>query len=390
MPPPSFETSHSRTPEGSARQAKRSARPKTSRRVHKRAVSLAQGVPATSFDVIRSRAPLRISFCGGGTDVPPYPELFGGCVLSCAIDKYAFVSLRSRDDDSIHVHSSDLDRVAEFSGRSGPLAGTIDLAQTLFNRFATHSLDCYMSSDAPPGSGLGSSSAMIVALIGALARREGTHLSDYEVAELAYAVERTDLNIQGGMQDQYAATFGGFNFIEFTNEGVLVNPLRISEEALNELHCHLLLCYTGGTRVSSNILREQTANVVSQVPDVMTSLAELKDLTLELKRALLQNRFIEFGEILDRAWHLKKRLASGISTPPIDALYEIAKSAGAIGGKLLGAGGGGFLLVFAPFTRREAVRERLEFAGGKIVDFQFDPRGVRTWLATGDTWTDRA
>jgi D-glycero-alpha-D-manno-heptose-7-phosphate kinase len=205
---------------------------------------------------------------------------------------------------------------------------------------------------------------------------------------LAYAVERTDLHIEGGMQDQYEATFGGFNFIEFTKDGVLVNPLRISEDALNELHCHLLLCYTGGTRVSSNILHEQTANVVAQNADVMGSLAELKVLTVELKRALLQNHFVEFGEILDRAWHLKKRLAAGISTDSIDVLYDIAKSAGAIGGKLLGAGGGGFLLVFTPFTRRDKIRERLEAAGGKIVDFQFDPRGVRTWLAAGDTWID--
>jgi len=346
-------------------------------------------VPATSFDVVRSRAPLRISFCGGGTDVPPYPEQFGGCVLSCAIDKYAFVSLRTRHDDSIRVHSSDLNRVAEFRGGTTSLDGTIDLAQTIFNRFGTHSLDCYMSSDAPPGSGLGSSSAMIVALIAALARSEGRHLTDYEMAELAYAVERTDLHIQGGMQDQYAATFGGFNFIEFTREGVLVNPLRISEDALNELHCQLLLCYTGETRASTNILREQTANVVSHVPDVMDSLAQLKQLTLDLKRALLQNRFAEFGEILDQAWHLKKRLASGISNEGIDELYDIAKRAGAIGGKLLGAGGGGFLLFFAPFTRRDSVREHLERAGGKVVEFQFDPRGVRTWLAAGDTWIEQ-
>lgn len=320
--------------------------------------------------------------------MPPYPEQFGGCVLSCGIDKYAFVSLRSRRDETIRVHSSDLNRVAEFRSGAHALDGTIDLAQTIFNRFGAHSLDCYMSTDAPPGSGLGSSSAMIVALIAALARREGKHLSDYEMAELAYTVERADLGIQGGMQDQYAATFGGFNFIEFTREGVLVNPLRISEDTLNELHCHMLLCYTGSTRVSSNILREQTASVISHKPDVMDSLAELKVLTLELKRSLLQNRFLEFGEILDRAWHLKKRLASAISNPSIDELYTIAKQAGAIGGKLLGAGGGGFLLIFAPFTRREKVRERLEFAGGKIVDFQFDPRGVRTWLAAGDTWIE--
>ena len=352
-------------------------------------MDIAPGVPTSSFDVIRSRAPLRISFCGGGTDVPPYPEQYGGCVLSCAIDKYAFVSLRSRADETIRVHSSDLRRVVEFRSRAPALDGTIDLAQTIFNRFGTHSLDCYMSSDAPPGSGLGSSSAMIVALIAALARREARSLSDYEMAELAYAVERHDLNIAGGMQDQYEATFGGFNFIEFTKDGVLVNPLRISEDALNELHCHLLLCYTGGTRVSSNILAEQTANVVSHQRDVMASLAELKTLTIELKRALLQNHFVEFGEILDRAWHLKKRLASGISNDAIDELYDIAKNSGAIGGKLLGAGGGGFLLIFAPFTRRDKIRERLEARGGKVVDFQFDPRGVRTWLAARDTWVEQ-
>ncbi len=347
------------------------------------------GLAVAGNGVVRSKAPLRISFCGGGTDVPPYPETHGGCVLSCTIDKFAYVSIRRRDDDRIRVTSLD-QRVDMEYNRADTVGGDgkLDIAHSIFRRFGSLSIECFMQSNAPPGSGLGSSSTMIVALIAALARYRGLDFTRYETAQLAYKVEREDLRIVGGMQDQYAAAFGGFNFIEFTKDGVVVNPLRISEDALNELHYHLLLCYTGSTRLSSNILKEQTNNVTTGVTAVMDSLAQLKALTVDLKQALLRGRFAEFGDLLDQAWWLKKTLASAISNDQIDELYDVAKSNGAIGGKILGAGGGGFLLLFVPFTRRERIATAMEAAGGKVVDFQFDGAGVRTWSATDTTWTD--
>lgn len=335
-------------------------------------------------DVVRCQAPLRISFCGGGTDVPPYPELYGGCVLSCTIDKYAYVSVRSHSSQSVRVESRDLKRVIEFASHEDD--GEPDLAKSIIRRFGETSLDCYMHSDAPPGSGLGSSSAMIVALIGALAQRNACDLTAYEVAELALKVERQDLQIAGGLQDQYAAAFGGFNFIEFSKDGVVVNPLRVAQDTLDELHYNLLLCYTGKTRFSSNILQEQTANVVSRQVSVMDGLSELKSLTIDMKRALLTGECRAFGELLNDAWQLKRTLASGITDVRIDEMYAEARRGGAIGGKLLGAGGGGFLLFFVPFTKRDRVREVLDRLGGQTVDFQFEHRGSRAWTSSSNLW----
>lgn len=334
--------------------------------------------------LVRCQAPLRISFCGGGTDVPPYPERYGGCVLSCTIDKYAYVSVRPRDGDCIRVESRDLKRVTEYHG--GENSGEPDLAQSIIRRFNEKSLDCYMHSDAPPGSGLGSSSAMIVALIGALALRNGIRLSAYDVAKLAVTIERDDLGIAGGLQDQYAASFGGFNFMEFTRDGVLVHPLRVPQDTLDELNYNLLLCYTGKTRLSSHILEEQKASVISNSPPVMDDLSAIKELTFAFKRALLMGKCREFGDLLNEAWCLKKRLASAITNPQIDELYHIALDGGALGGKLLGAGGGGFLLLFVPFTQRERVSERMESVGGRIVPFQFEPRGAHAWSTSAALW----
>lgn len=349
--------------------------------------TLPEPVMQLAHTVIRGRAPLRISFCGGGTDVPPYPERFGGCVLSCTIDKYAFVSVRRTADRNIHVVSEDQGIDVHFEPSGGErLEGKLDLAQAIFQRFSSSGLECYINADAPPGSGLGSSSTMIVALIETMARERGLYLTDYQKAELACHVERNDLGIIGGLQDQYAAAFGGFNFIEFDSSGVHVTPLRLSEETLSELHYHLLLCYTGRTRKSSTIIAEQTRNVQSEDAAVMDSLASLKDLTIELKRALVRGRLGRFGELLDEAWTFKQRLATAITNDEIEDLYGAAKQAGAIGGKILGAGGGGHLLLFAPFNRRGAVRRRLEERGARVVDFQFEHRGSHSWTATEETW----
>lgn len=356
--------------------------------------SRAERTAAAALDVararlVRAKAPLRISFCGGGTDVPPYPERYGGCVLSCTIDKYSYVTLRRRDDNDVVIRSLDFglsvryDR-GEVSSRHDKLA----LVHAIIERFDAHGVDVYVHSDAPPGSGLGSSSSMVVALCAAFGRWSGREIARYDLASLAVEIERHDLGIVGGLQDQYAAAFGGFNYMEFRRDEVVVNPLRLAEQTLNELHYHLLLCYTGGTRLSSHIVADQTRGVVDMDPRVIDSLAHLKTLTDRLKATLLTDRVDLFGAQLHEAWLHKQRLSGSISNSHIDELYQTALSAGAWGGKLLGAGGGGYLLVCTPFTRRTAVATALRKAGGQIVDFQFDSRGVRSWSARAETWQD--
>ena len=347
------------------------------------------GVTARGAHLVRAKAPLRISFCGGGTDVPPYPERFGGCVLSCTIDKYSYVTLRHREDNDVVIRSLDFglsvryDR-SEATARHEKLA----LVHAIIERFDAHGVDVFVHSDAPPGSGLGSSSSMVVALCAAFGRWSGRDVSRYDLAALAVEIERNDLGIVGGLQDQYAAVFGGFNYMEFRRDEVLVNPLRLTEQTLNELHYHLLLCYTGGTRMSSHIVADQTRGVVDSDAVVIDSLAQLKLLTDQLKATLLTDRIDQFGTQLHEAWLHKQRLSGSISNARIDELYAAALRAGAWGGKLLGAGGGGYLLVCTPFTRRTAVADELRKAGGQIVDFQFDPNGVRSWTARAETWRD--
>lgn len=329
----------------------------------------------------RSRAPLRISFCGGGTDVSPYVEERGGVVLNATINKYAYCSLIPREDDEIRVQSLDYDVVAKYNrGEEPQYNGELDLVKAVINKMgAPTGFDLFMHSDAPPGSGLGSSSTVVVALLGLFRHWLRKPMTDYELAELAYQVERIDLGIEGGMQDQYAATFGGFNFIEFNRDAVIVNPLRIDSATLNELEYHLLLCYTGKTRLSANILRTQIEGYVTRKPEVVAGLDALKETTILMKNALLLGRLDEFGALLHHAWEHKKKLADRITDGYIDELYDIARRHGALGGKISGAGGGGFLLLYCQFDKRHIVAQKLEEAGGQMVEFGFERHGLQTW-----------
>ena len=337
--------------------------------------------------IIRSKAPLRISFAGGGTDVSPYVEERGGVVLSTTIDKYAYTSLRLRDDKSITVQSLDYDIMAKYHVDDELLYdGELDLVKAVIKNMANgngRGLDFFMHSDAPPGSGLGSSSTVVVALIGLIQRWKHLPLTSYDIAELAYQIERVDLGIKGGMQDQYAAVFGGFNFIEFGESAVIVNPLRIEPDILNELQYSLLLCYTERTRLSGNIITTQVKNYVRGEGDVLAAMDELKNITLDMKNALLQGNLTDFGALLHEAWINKKKMASQITTSTIDVLYETAREHGALGGKILGAGGGGYLLVYSPFDRKHIIAEALEKHGGQVVEFTFDFHGLTTWEARG-------
>jgi D-glycero-alpha-D-manno-heptose-7-phosphate kinase len=333
--------------------------------------------------IIRAKAPLRISFAGGGTDVPPFPAQQGGLVLNATINRYAYGTLRPRDDDSIQILSHDYGLRTEF-GVHEPLVfdGKLDLAKAAIRRFAgreSRGFDLLLHSNAPPGSGLGSSSAMMVALIGVLAEFRNLPVTDYELAELAHSIEREELGIKGGRQDQYAAAFGGFNFIELDADRVVVNPLRVAPDVMLELEHNLLLCYTGTTRQSDHIIEDQTARFEQGNEDAVAGLLAQKDLAVEMKNALLQRRLRDFGALLNTAWEAKKRMSSRISNDRIEELYDEARRAGAIGGKVTGAGGGGYVLLYCRSDRKHEVAERMIELDASVDEFAFEPSGLRTW-----------
>jgi D-glycero-alpha-D-manno-heptose-7-phosphate kinase len=329
----------------------------------------------------RARAPLRLSFCGGGTDVSPYPEEHGGCVLSATINHYAYASLRPRRDPRLTLASLDYDVVAKYEhARRVKFDGQLDLLKAAVKALKVRrGADLWTHSDAPPGSGLGASSTLMVALLAVLREWLKLDLSPYELAELAYRVERVDLKLAGGRQDQYAASFGGFNYIEFAKDGTVVTPLRLRRDTLEELEYRSLLCYMGQTRQSATIIERQTRGYRAGRKDTVSALHALKLQTAEMKRALLLGHVDGFGELLHEAWLHKKKLAEGISTPHVDKLYNVARREGALGGKMTGAGGGGYFLFLTRFDRRHRVAAALERLGGQVVPFQFEARGVQSW-----------
>jgi D-glycero-alpha-D-manno-heptose-7-phosphate kinase len=337
--------------------------------------------------IYRAKAPLRISFAGGGTDVSPYADERGGLVLNATVDKYAYATLRVTDDHTITIKSLDYHMIAKFD-LDQPLVydGELDLVKAAIRRMNGPELneswkgyELYLHTDAPPGSGLGSSSALVVAIIGVFNQWLQLPLSNYDIASLAYQIERVDLGIKGGRQDQYAASFGGFNLMEFSRDRVIVNPLLIPEDILNELHYSLMLFYTGGTRLSARIIDSQTEGFIQGRADVVVAMDEVKRLAGETKNALLQGRLEDFGALLHESWVNKKKMAASISNPMIDELYEEARRLGALGGKISGAGGGGYMFLYCPFESQSAITERLEALGAIRVDFSFERKGLQSW-----------
>jgi D-glycero-alpha-D-manno-heptose-7-phosphate kinase len=334
--------------------------------------------------IIRSKTPLRISFAGGGTEVEPYLSERGGAVLSSTIDKYVYSSLYFNEEPSVHVASLDYDVVAKYDANEPLIEGDkLNLVKAVIRRLSPENtnqgMDIFLHSDAPPGSGLGSSSAVVVTLIGAFKHWLHLPLTNYEIANLAYQIERKDLGIKGGKQDQYAATFGGFNFIEFHRDATIVNPLRVSPDTLNELHYNLLLCYTGKTRLSAHIIDDQVKGYALHQKSVIGAMDELKHIAVALKNALLQDQPNEFGALLNEAWMNKKKLATQITNPHIDELYETARKHGALGGKITGAGGGGYMFFYCDFKRKHIVADQLERLGAQVVEFDFDFGGLQMW-----------
>ena len=335
--------------------------------------------------VLRAKAPLRVSFAGGGTDIDPFRMEEGGLVLSATIALHAYGCLAPRADAKIHIHSADLDLDLTIDSK-GPIEldgdlGLVKAAIRRLSRAEDGGYDLHLHCDAPPGSGLGSSSTLMVTLVGLLRDHHGLALTDYEVAALAHELERNDLGIAGGMQDQYAATFGGFNFLEFRGDGVVVNPLRVKRETLWELEHNLLLCYTGVTRASNQIIEDQTRRVTAGTGGTRQALRAQKDLAIAMKDALLRNELDEFGRLLDAAWQQKKRMSPKISTGHIDEAYNVARKAGALGGKVTGAGGGGHIIFYCDFVRRHRVQAALNRIGYSASPLHFEGHGLATWRA---------
>ncbi len=330
--------------------------------------------------VIRSKAPLRISFAGGGTDVPPYSDEHGGAVLSATIDRFAYCTIMPREDSEVRVKSLDLARNANWmaDGRYLRYDGNLDLIKAVLNHFdVSKGFDMFLHCDAPPGSGLGGSSTVIVSLIGAVTEWLNLPLTQYELAKLAYVLEREELGFVGGKQDQYSAVFGGFNYIEFRGKDVIVTPLRINGDVLNELHYHMILCYTGKTRESANIIKNQQRNYRSGRN--VEALDAAKRLASETKDALMKGEIRRIGELLDESWEQKKRLAKHITNERIDRIYRAARANGAVGGKISGAGGGGFMFFICEYDRKHMVVEELQNLGAEVVNFSFCKHGLQTW-----------
>ena len=335
---------------------------------------------------VRARAPLRLGLAGGGTDLSPYCDLHGGAVLNITIDRYAYASLAPSADGALHFHAPDLDVTERHDpdGEGGQLALHAAVARRMAAMFAGGALPGVTVTsfvDAPPGSGLGSSSALVVALVEVFAALFEAPLGPYDLARLAYEIERIDLGMAGGRQDQYAAAFGGANFIEFLpGERVVVNPLRVAPAVLAELETTMVICFTGISRRSETIIVEQQRRMAEPEGSALVDLHRLKSDALEMKDALLRGQIGRMATILDRSWAAKKRTAHGISTAPMEALRDAAIAQGALAGKVSGAGGGGFMMFMVPPERRLAVIRALRAGGGDASGVHFTDRGVEHWL----------
>jgi D-glycero-alpha-D-manno-heptose-7-phosphate kinase len=339
--------------------------------------------------IIRSKAPLRLGLGGGGTDVSPYSDLYGGAILNATVSLYAYATIEPGHDNIIVIRSIDKDTTLELpSSEYLETDGQLDLIKGVYNRIIrdyklkalSFTITTYV--DAPAGSGLGTSSTLVTAVLGAFSEWLKLPLGEYDLARLAYEIERSDLGMAGGKQDQYAATFGGVNFMEFYDNGkVIVNPHRIKDQVLNELSNNIILFYTKTSRISSEIIKTQQHNVNTGSVVSVEAMHKIKELAVKMKEAILKGKLDKMGELLNLSWEFKKQMAYGITNPQIDQIYEAAIKAGATGGKISGAGGGGFMFFYCPSFSRYEVIDRLHQFGGEFRRFQFTKQGATAWLA---------
>jgi len=337
--------------------------------------------------IIRSKAPLRLGLAGGGTDVAPYSEIYGGSVLNTTINMYAYATVIPCEDGMITLKSLDKDMELKYSSAEIlETDGNLDLLKGIYNRIVRDftkkplSFELTTSVDAPPGSGLGSSSTLVVAILGAFKEWLNLPLGEYDLAHLAFEIERIDLNMAGGKQDQYAATFGGVNFMEFyKDDKVIVNPLKVKEAYLNELAFNMVLYYTGTSRLSSEIIASQVKNVSRNDEKSIYAMHKQKEHAILMKEALLTGKLDKIGELLNFGWKYKREMAKDITNPLLDKIYETALHHGATGGKVSGAGGGGFMFFYCPGNARHRVVKALEPFNGEVKKIDFTQSGLVTW-----------
>ncbi len=337
--------------------------------------------------IYKSKAPLRLGLAGGGTDVSPYSDEFGGNILNATISLFAHANIIPTNDHLIHLSCLDLNCSTTFDvAEKIPNDAEFKLLTGVYNKiqeiypFDTKGFKLTTYVDVPAGSGLGSSSTLVVAIIGAFVEMLNLPLGEYDIAKLAFEIERKDLKLAGGKQDQYAATFGGFNFMEFyENDRVIVNPLRIKSNYIHELESNLLLFYTQSSRESATIIEAQQKNVSQKNTKSIDAMHSIKKQAFNMKEAVLKGRFKDLGGLLDIGFEQKKKMAKNISNSTIDNIYETAKKAGAIGGKISGAGGGGFMIFYCEENSRFKIIDALNQLGVQMQNYSFTNKGLTTW-----------
>jgi len=345
--------------------------------------------------IIRSKAPLRLGLAGGGTDIAAYYNRYGGYVLNATVDMYAYCTVEPNETGKIEFVAADLDKREEYPAvEKLPVSVALPLHTGVYNRIiadfgaakvAAHdstplSFKMTTYSDAPAGSGLGSSSTMVVAMIKAFEEWLNLPLGEYDIASLAYKIERADIGLAGGKQDQYAATFGGFNFMEFyENERVIVNPLRLKRWIRNEIEASLILYYTGVSRESANIISEQIEHTQKGNAKNVESMHEMKRQAIIMKEALLKGDFKGFSNCLLQGWLAKKNAAASISNSFLDEHYQFALDNGAESAKISGAGGGGFMMIYCNPCKKVALIRALKKREGTILTPSFTETGTQAW-----------
>jgi len=331
---------------------------------------------------IRSKAPFRVSFGGGGTDMPPYCTDHGGCVISTTIDRHVYVTIEPRDDKKIHVFSMNSNKDLVFNLGDKNYTTDFELFKGIINVLGIKDgFNVIAYSELPAGSGMGGSSSLSVAFIGALNYFYELGLSKHDIAQKACDIERIELEQKGGYQDQFAAAYGGFNFIEFTDK-VKISPIEVNLEMLNELHFRLILCYIGGSHFSSAIQDDVLKGYEIKKKSYLEAMHDLKDVAHSMRRIVESNQIEQlnkFGILLHKGWLAKKSLSTKISNKNVENFYLTSRKFGVLGGKLLGAGGGGHLLLFSEPSKKYIVIRELEKIGGKIVNFHFNPKGLEVW-----------
>ena len=340
--------------------------------------------------MIRSRAPLRLGMAGGGTDLSPYCDIYGGSILNVSINLYAYTFLEESASGKAEFISLDLQESESLGPQDEISIGSgLRLHKAVykriidkFNRSKHFPVRCTTYSDAPPGSGLGSSSTMVVSLIKGYQELLSLPLGDYDIAQMAFDIERIDCELAGGKQDQYAATFGGFNFMEFSSgDRVVVNPLRIKDSVMNELSSSLVLYFTGVSRQSARIIKDQIKSVGSDLGDSLNAMHEVKRLSYVMKENLLRGNIKGMASALNEGWQAKKKTSGSVTNSEIESVEVLARSHGATAIKVSGAGGGGFIMMFVDPENKYHLMQRLSKEPGHVQNFQFSLNGAEAWKA---------